>query len=434
MLRSEFTLNHEVSRPEVQRRIRWIIAHPEYLQKLSKAEPFIYHITNEVKKRNLPGELALMPMIESTFNPFAYSRAGASGLWQIMPGTGRDFGLKQNWWSDSRRSVRNSTKAALHYLNYLHNYFRGNWTLAIAAYDAGEGSVARIINQSNKNKYNASFWTLPLPLETKSYVPKLYALAEIIQNPTKYHVTLPHIDHKPYFEEVNVGSQIDLTNAAHLAGISYQELIKLNPEHNRSATSPYAPYNLLIPVNKVTKFKQNLAELSKDKKTSLTRHKISSGDNLQKLAKLYSTSPLLLKEINKLKSSKIKKDQYLLVPDKNNKANLVNNSHFITPKYYKVVHIVSNADTYNSLQTKYEVSPSQLKMWNEKLALTGKLLPGQPIIIWKKTKTANVYKVKPGDSLSTIAVNHNKNLKTLLQLNPNLKTSHIKSGQEIRLS
>ncbi|MDF1758093.1 MAG: LysM peptidoglycan-binding domain-containing protein [Legionellaceae bacterium] len=441
VLRSQFTLNHETSQPEVQKQIRWIMAHPEYIKKLSKSEPYMYLIISEIKKRNLPGELALMPMIESTYNPFAHSSVGASGLWQIMPRTGRDLGLKQNWWSDSRRGVSSSTRAALTHLTYLNRFFNGNWILAIAAYDAGEGTTARSVRRSKTNNKKAHFWSLRLPRETKEYVPKLLALAAVVKNPQKFNIKLPHIEHKPYFQEVNIGSQIDLENAAKLAEIPYQSLLKINPEYNRWATSPYLPYKLLIPILKVDKFKKNLASIPISKRITWSRYKVAAGDNLRTIAQKYNTSTRLIKELNKLKTSSIRNEQYLLVPKpKTNNTNQVriatsqNTPNFVTPKHYKVVHIVSNTDTYSSLQTKYNISDEQLLQWNEKLSLTGKLLPGQSIIIWKQTPAPKLYTVQNGDSLSEIAYDNNKRISEIEQLNPGLKKNNIKPGQLIKLS
>nr|WP_232220587.1 transglycosylase SLT domain-containing protein [Legionella tunisiensis] len=268
VLRNQFALNHEVSQPEVQTQLRWLVSHPSYLQKLAQSEPYIYHIVTEIKKRRMPGEIALLPMIESAYDPFAYSGAGAAGLWQLMPGTGNNLGLKQDWWFDGRRSIRPSTDAALNYLTYLNKYFNGNWILAIAAYDSGEGTVSRAIKNSRQYSRNISFWTLPVPQETKAYVPRLLALAEIIKYPQRYRVTLPDIPHVPYFEEVNIGSQIDLNHAAKLAGISYKDLIKLNPGFNRWTTAPYKPFKLLIPADKVAHFNRNLANVPEESESA----------------------------------------------------------------------------------------------------------------------------------------------------------------------
>ncbi|TAL61791.1 MAG: lytic transglycosylase, partial [Legionella sp.] len=224
VLRSEFNMGHEVNRPEVQEQIRWLVAHPSYLQKVCRqSEPYIYHIVHEIKKRKLPGELALVPMIESAYDPFAYSGVGAAGIWQLMPRTGSDLGLKQDWWYDARRSIGPSTDAALNYLLYLNKFFDGNWILAIAAYDSGEGTMARAIKSAGRR--GNYFWNLPIPRETKVYVPRFLALAELIKNPQRYRIELPSIPYLPYFQEVNIGSQIDLNHAAKMAGISYKELI-----------------------------------------------------------------------------------------------------------------------------------------------------------------------------------------------------------------
>lgn len=274
VVRSEFTLNHEVDRPEVQKQIYWLTHHPGYLQTVcQQSEPYIYHILAEISKRGLPGELALLPIIESAYNPFAYSGAGAAGLWQIMPKTGSNLGLKQDWWYDGRRSIKPSTEAALDYLTRLNKLFNGNWPLAIAAYDAGEGTIARSIKASHKGRLS-NFWNLSVPRETKVYVPRFLALAEIISNPQRYGVDLPYIPYRPYFKEVNVGSQIDLNHAANLADMSYKELIKLNPGFNRWTTAPNKPFKLLIPIEKVQRFYQNLANFPMHKRVSWNKYQV----------------------------------------------------------------------------------------------------------------------------------------------------------------
>lgn len=433
VLRDEFSLNHEVSRPEVQQQIRWLRNHPDYVKKLARSEPYIYHIISEIKKRNLPGELALVPMIESAYNPFAHSSAGASGLWQIMPLTGREYGLHQSWWYDSRRSVSQSTRAALNYLAYLNKFFNGNWTLTIAAYDAGEGSVARSVKRLNKNPRNVYFWALNLPRETKEYIPKLYALAEIIKNPRKYNIQLPHIEHRPYFKEVNIGSQLDLDKAAKLAEVSYQSLINLNPEYNRSTTAPGSIQKLLIPIHKVETFKRNLASLPKNNRVTWKIYKVNNHKNLQVAAKHQKNSPKVIQELNKLNTASIKNNSVLLIP-KHKNTQLVPNSQdkFAELQRYKVVHIVNDSDTLQSIQKKYNVSYEQLLTWNERLTISEELFSGQPIVIWKDKNS--LYVVKSGDSLSQIAQNNNKSINDILELNPGLLKNKIKPGQTIKIS
>ncbi|RUR09089.1 MULTISPECIES: lytic transglycosylase [Legionella] len=440
VLRRQFTLNHEVTRPEVQNQLRWLISHPSYLQKLAQSEPYIYHIITEIKKRNLPGEIALIPMIESAYDPFAYSGAGAAGLWQLMPGTGTDLGLKRDWWFDARRSIGHSTDAALNYLSRLNKFFNGNWLLAFAAYDSGEGTVARCIKKSNQSR-RIDFWALPVPQETRAYIPRLLALAEVIQNPQRYHVQLPDIPHVPYFEEVNIGSQIDLDHAAKLAGISYHDLIKLNPGYNRWATAPYRPYKLLIPADKVEDFSRNLANLPESKRVSWARHQVSAGDNLVLIAKKYHTSVNLIKELNQLKSNAVKKGQVVLVPNSKQTPPAAINppvpakapvQHFTAAKQLKVIHIVQARDSLQQIGNRYGVAPSQIRQWN-RLNLKSGLRRGQQLVIWKPSRPTGVYMIKKGDNLSTIAKSQHTTVRTLLQLNPHLQKNVLRPGQKIRL-
>jgi len=392
VLRSQLILNHDVTRPEVQNQIRWIISHPSYIQKMARqSEPYIYHVVTEIKKRHLPGEIALIPMIESSYDPFAYSGVGAAGLWQLMPGTGTDLGLKQDWWFDGRRSIRPSTNAALNYLSYLNNFFNGDWILAFAAYDAGENAMARIIKNSQYTGRQVSFWSLSVPAETRAYVPRLLALAEVIQNPERYRVVLPDIPHIPYFEEVNIGSQIDLNHAAKLAGISYRDLIKLNPGFNRWATAPYRPYKLLIPADRVEDFSRNLASVPVEERVSLTRHKVSAGDNLVLIAQKYHTTVNLIKELNQLKNTSVQDGQYVLIPSSKNTTTPTHNKplvsaqipHFTAAKEYKMIHIVQKNESYLQVQKKYGVTTNDIQSWN-RISANTPLREGQQLIIWKK--------------------------------------------------
>ncbi len=441
VLRRQFVLNHEVTQPEVINQIHWIAAHPSYLQKLAlKSEPYIYHIVTEIRKRKLPGELALIPMIESSYDPFAYSGMGAAGLWQLMPGTGTDLGLKQDWWYDGRRSIGPSTNAALNYLAYLNNFFNGDWLLSFAAYDSGEGTMSRIIKNSGIKNKTPSFWSLKVPQETKAYIPRLLALAEIIQNPERYKIQLPDIPHAPYFEEVNIGSQIDLNHAAKLAGISYKDLIKLNPGFNRWATAPYHPFKLLIPANKVESFSRNLANVPEDKRVSWTRHQVSAGDNLAIIAQQYHTTVNLIKELNQLKTNSIKKGQFILIPSSKNTTILTTNKaiepiktqHFIATQQYKVLHIVQTNESFKDLEKKYTVTIKDIRKWNN-LNDNSPIKIGQQLIIWKLSKPTGIYTVKSGDTLSIIAINHNTNTSSLIQLNPGINNKPLHPGQKITL-
>lgn len=441
VLRSEFKISHEVTRPEVQEQIRWLIAHPSYLHKVSRqSEPYIYHILVQIKKRKLPGELALLPMIESAYDPFAYSGAGAAGLWQLMPKTGSELGLKQDWWFDGRRSIGPSTNAALNYLVYLNKFFNDSWILAIAAYDSGEGTIARAIKATTPAGRAVLFWTLPIPQETKVYVPRLFALAEIINNPGRYHINLPSIPYLPYFEEVNIGSQIDLNHAAKLAGISYKELIKLNPGYNRWTTAPYKPFKLLIPAEKVERFNLNLSNVPEEKRVSYTKLRLLRGESLNNIAVRYHTTVNLIKQVNQLTTNYVRPNQSILIPNTNNSAVVARQDPPATTplekpltvaRNHRVIHIIQDNDTYKKLEQTYGVSAKEIQIWN-KLAANQPLHKGQQLLIWKKIKAAVPYVVKSGDSLSIIAKLHQTKVNTIIDLNPGLsKTKPLRLGQKI---
>jgi membrane-bound lytic murein transglycosylase D len=441
VLRDEFTVSHEVTRPEVQEQIRWLVAHPSYLHKVSRqSEPYIYHILAEIKKRKLPGELALVPMIESAYDPFAYSGVGAAGLWQLMPRTGSDLGLKQDWWFDGRRSIGPSTDAALNYLLYLNKYFNGSWILAMAAYDAGEGTIARSIKATTPPGSAVDFWSLAIPRETKVYVPRLLALAEIIKNPGRYKVDLPGIPYLPYFEEVNIGSQIDLNHAAKLAGMSYKELIRLNPGYNHWTTAPYKPFKLLIPTEKVDRFNLNLSNFPEEKRVSWTKHQVQKGDSLSNIATRYHTTVNLIKQLNQLTSNSVKPNQAILIPSTKNteviaktedpaKSPLIES--IAAARNHRIIHIVQNNDTYQKLQLTYGVTSKEIQSWN-KLPVDQPLKKGQQLVIWKTIKQAVPYIIKSGDSLSLIAKMHQTKVNNIINLNPGLsKNTPLRLGQKI---
>ncbi|MCW8863460.1 MAG: transglycosylase SLT domain-containing protein, partial [Colwellia sp.] len=242
----------------------WYVKHPSYLDRVAKrAEPFLYYIVEELEKNNVPVELALLPVVESAFDPFAYSHGRASGMWQFVPDTGKRFGMKQNWWYDGRRDVVASTEGAIKYMKYLHKFFDGDWLLALAAYNSGEGRVQRAVRKNKSNGKNTDFWALDLPKETRAYVPKLLALADIIKRPEHFNLSLYKIANEEVISQVNIQSQLDLAKAASLADLSLTELQRLNPGFNRWSTDPDGPHRLLLPKHKVDHFEQGLGKLKK---------------------------------------------------------------------------------------------------------------------------------------------------------------------------
>lgn len=250
-----------------------MLKHPDFIKEVTEhSKPYLYHVFSEIKKRKLPGELALIPMLESTYDPFVSSSSGAAGLWQLMPKTGHDLGLKKDWWVDGRRSIGPSTNAALNYLAYLHGFFKGDWMLAVAAYQSGEGTVAKAVKRSHQRQ----FWALPLPHSTKKYIPRLLALSEIIEHPNQYHIKLPEIPSKPYFAEVNINNpHVDLNHAAELAKIPLKELLRLNPGFIRlQKHRSYQPYKLLIPTTHIGEFNHNLANIELTKQVKKPESKL----------------------------------------------------------------------------------------------------------------------------------------------------------------
>lgn len=442
VLRNEFRLNHELNRPEVQEQIRWLAAHPGYVEKACRqSEPYIYHVAVQLKRKKLPGELALLPMIESAYDPFAYSGKGAAGLWQIMPKTAQDLGLKQDWWFDGRRSIGPSTDAALHYLEYLNKFFNGSWILAIAAYDSGEGTVSRAIKSSGNFRGSVNYWSLPVPNETKVYVPRFLAFAEIITNPARYHITLPAIPYLPYFEEVNIGSQIDLNSAAKLAGISYKELIKLNPGYNHWTTAPNQPFKLLIPKHKVAQFSFNLSNMPEEKRLSFSKLRVLKGDTVNNIAARYHTTANMIKKVNQLNGNYVKPNQSILIPGAQDpKATrlmpvpstpLKNPQPILSAANKRVIHIVQIQETYETLQRLYNVSAKAIQAWN-KLPPNIPLYQGQELVIWKKVRIPFNYVVQSGDTLSTIAKRNRTSVNIITALNPRLDThAPLRTGQTI---
>ena len=233
-LRERFQLDLDQSHPLVTNDINKFQRHPEYFTKvINRAKPYIYFIAEELEKRDMPAEIAMLPIVESAFDPFAYSHGQASGMWQFIPSTGKEKGLKQNWWYDGRRDVVASTHAALDYLIWLKEFQKDDWLLGLASYNSGPGTVQKAIKRNKKRGIKTDFWHLDLPTETEIYVPRLIALAKIFKEPAKYGISLQPVPNKPYFAQVNTKSQIDLAQAAKLAEIEIEQLYLLNPAFNR---------------------------------------------------------------------------------------------------------------------------------------------------------------------------------------------------------
>jgi membrane-bound lytic murein transglycosylase D len=452
-LRDTFAMKHHSDNSKVTEQIHWFHNHQHYLARLlTKAAPYMYYVFMQVKTRHLPGELVLMPIVESAYDPFAYSEVGAAGLWQLMPGTASGYGLKQDWWYDGRRDIYASTGAALDYLTYLQNFFNGNWVYAMASYNAGEGTVQNAIEYNARHNRATDFWELPLPSQTAAYVPRILALAAIIADPGKYGITLPVVKDAPYFASVDIGTQIDLATAANLAGIKIRELYKLNPGYNRWATDPDGPYRLMLPIDKIDSFKKNLAELPTSKRVTWNRYKVRPGDSLNLIAHKFHTRVALLQEVNKLYSNIIKPDTMLLIPRNTNslvhydfspELNYADSRQLaLGPKRIQVK--VDAGDSLWSVAMKYQVKVNQIRFWNH----IGKHQPlrlGQNLIIWVEQRTSipselhsehyslyRNYKVQAGDNLGVIAKRFGTTVRQIKFAN-HLVADLLKVGEQLKI-
>ncbi|MGZ9898378.1 lytic transglycosylase [Shewanella gaetbuli] len=428
---------------------QWYIDNPRHLEIISqRAEPFLYFILEEVEKRNLPTELALLPIIESSFNVTAYSHMHASGIWQLTLPTATTFKVKNNWWYDGRRDVRASTIAALDLLEYLYNKMDHNWIYAIAAYNSGEGRVFNAIKRNKLKGKPTNFWKLHLPKETAHYVPQLLALADAVKNASEYGINLNPIDNQPKIAIVDIGSQLDLKLAAEMANISVDELKALNPGLLRWATPPNGPHFLTIPFESKSAFNQKLAALSPDSRMNWLRYKIKPGDSLSVIARNYNTPISMIRSSNGIKGNNIIAGKYLIIPVAATDSEIANlaSEQTLTKSTHKKssqtanIYIVKSGDNLWDIARSNDVSVKQLTKWN-KLNQKQLLKIGQKLVIYPNefinydSLSANVinYKVKSGDSLARIAARYNVSVNELVQWNSLNKNNYLQPGQMLKL-
>lgn len=450
--RSGFKLDLTLDNERIAAQRNWYSQHQSHLDRVTlRAARYLHYTVSEAEQRGIPTELALLPVIESSYNPFAYSHASAAGMWQFIPGTGKIFGLKQNWWFDGRRDVIESTRAAYDFLTQLHSKF-GSWELALAAYNAGPGAVQRSINRNLAEGLPADFWSLRLPSETMSYVPRFLAMAQLIKSPESFGVSLRPIMDQPYFRVVDTNGQIDLESAASLAGVSLKELYQLNPGFNRWATDPEGPHRLLIPASLPTDFAQQISALPAPERVAVENYTVKKGDTLFKVAKRFGTTPAELKRLNKLKSNQLKNGSTLVVSQTRNgsaeyarvQAELFGKS-LSTASNKKVVsrYKVRRGDTLSSVARKHGVSTKQLAKLNG-LRVKSHLKQGQVLKVNGKagsnSRTASrgkakgkgkriSYEVRKGDTLFSISKRYNVSVKQIR--NWNSASRNIRPGQDL---
>jgi membrane-bound lytic murein transglycosylase D len=396
-----------IESPHTATHQEWYASRPDYIKRMTeRSQKYLFHIVEEVQKRGMPTEIALLPMIESAYNPQAYSRSRASGIWQFIPSTGKNYGLKQDWWVDNRRDVTAATNAALDYLQKLHGMF-GAWDLALAAYNAGEGTVQRAIDKNRRQGLPTDYQSLSLPPETRNYVPKLQAIKNIITDPEKFGLTIGSIPNRPYFARVTTPKQIDAKLAAQLAEISYDEFTALNPSYNRpvitaTSTSTGEKHQLLLPVWAADRFVENLKNYDKPL-TNWQTYNAKRGEYMDKIASKFGMNVSQLRNVNGLPvSKKLRNAQAMLVPTAYSGAPMSDASE-------------TQSDTINAAEM------ANNNVVNE----TAEIEP--------KPARALTHRVKKGETLIALANKYDTNAKSLMKIN-RLKSSKLKTGQTLKVN
>ena len=438
-------LIEDVDHATVEREVKWYASHPTYLDRTFKrGERYLYHIVNEIEARKMPLELALLPVVESAFNPVAYSRARASGLWQFIPGTGRRYDLKQNWYYDGRRDVVAATTAALDYLQFLSEEFDGDWLLAIAAYNCGEANISRAVARNRKAGKPTDFFSLKLPRETRAYVPKLLAMRRIVNDPATHGLEFAPIPNEPYFAQIDVAGQIDLHVAAELAELAPEELLALNPAFNHWVTDPDGPYQLLVPVDRQTRFAEAVAALPPEKRVRVVYHHVKKGDTLGGIADKYGVSVAAIKTSNKIRGTMIRPGQDLLItaaPTGMGSASPTTLVAAREPRNSSDKHIVRRGDTLWSISRSHGVTMESIVSSNglssDDTLAVGQVLqiPGTATLASTQADAvetrSTTYVVRRGDTLSHIATKFRVRLSDLLGWNDLNSRSVIKPGQQL---
>ena len=478
-IRSGYQLQDEIGiNPRIERQRLWFASNPVSVERSGqRGSPYIHYVVEQLDERNMPMELALLPIIESAYNPLAYSPANAAGIWQFMPATGRSFNLRQTNWYDGRRDITASTNAAMNYLSRLHDMFNGDWLLALAAYNSGEGTVSRAIQRNQKLGLPIDYWNLPLPKETQDYVPKLLALSQVISSPEAYGIDLNPIANQPYFEMVEFKQRLQLSSVAEMANVEEAEIVQLNPAFKKGVTID-GPQHVLVPSNKAEILAANLLLLKPQDQVDWREHKVRKGDSLASIANRYKTSSASIKDLNKLATNHLKTGQVLSIavqpgqtftPQAEPPAERPTSSKGLAARRY----VVRKGDNLEGIAKQQKVSVTELKRWNK---LSGnQLKPGQILVLQgqpsatqvtlkssvngklaanratssktentskankttqsKKTtarRAVTYYKVQQGDSLYQIAKRFKVDLQQLQNWNPS--TSHaLKLGQTLTL-
>lgn len=398
-MRQGFALQDSIDvNPRIEQQRLWFASNPSFLENAGeRGSLYLHYIVERLEERDMPLELALLPAIESAYNPMAYSRAHAAGMWQFIPSTGRHFNLRQTHFYDGRRDITASTNAALDYLGRLHDMFNGDWLLALAAYNAGEGTVSRAIERNEKLGLPTDYWNLPLPQETRDYVPKLLALSQVVSTPEAYGVNLNPIANEPYFEAVAINDRLDLSRVAAFANIDEDELIQLNPAFKKRMTVD-GPKQLLVPTAKAQLLSASLSNLKPEQLVSLQPNKavfaaavaeakapatarsyrVKRGDNLSSIAKANRVSVKDIQRWNKLPGNRVKAGQVLALRGGNAPSAAAN--RVAAAGQRSTQYKVRKGDSLYLVAKRFNVEMQHLKRWNPRSGHA--LKPGQTLTVY----------------------------------------------------
>ncbi|MBM4211331.1 MAG: LysM peptidoglycan-binding domain-containing protein [Gammaproteobacteria bacterium] len=426
-MRQGFQIPDASNQPEVQEQILFYQQHPHTLiQAIKPAKQYLPYIIQALKTRRLPTEIALLPIVESTYDPFAHSRVGASGLWQMMPGTATNKQIKINYWYDGRRDLIDSTRGALDHLSYLHDLFH-DWTITIAAYDAGEGRVSKAIQDLGFNA-NINFFDLKLPKETMSYVPKLLAIKAIISHPEKYNIVLPPIDKSIQFSTLETKRAIDFKQLAKSLNMTEASLRALNPGFRRATTEPNYNSRLLIPNHAYVQAIQVIFN------SRPSTYMVKAGDSLSSIAKKFKTTVSQISMINQLQDADLQIGQRLILLQSQTPESMHQIGDEVSadkkPGPVQKIHIVKPNEDLETIAKQYQLPKSHLVYWNN--LSCSKLQPNQKIIIWLK-KAPRHYVIQSGDTLELLSKKFNISISALKSINK-LSSNLIKIGQTLQVT
>lgn len=423
---------------------QWFGERDDYMERvLGRARPWLYDIAGELERRQLPGELALLPIVESAYDPFAYSHGRAAGTWQFLSATARDRGLVINDFYDGRRDVWASTRAALDYLDYLHGRF-GDWNLALAAYNGGHGRVQRAINRKQRGGRAIDWQSLGLPRETLGYVPKLNGLGCLFANPQRFGFEVPVWDNRPRLERIELEGPVDIVALSVAAGIDISELVAANPGLNGHLTPPGGPHHLIVPAARAERVHDALDRLDAADMIVWQQVRVRPGDTLSHIARRHDTSVRELREANELDSDLLRAGQTLRVaaaghrpqdsPHAEQYARLAELQRQLLPTR-RFQHQVRPGENLWLIARRYDVSVDDLQEWND-LGDNSLIRPGDRIRVnmsQSDSGRTRQYTVRRGDSLWTIARRHRVSVRDLMRWNGLDEDDVLRPGQELTI-